>query len=55
MKKEVVPIGIRGIYPGSNGCTIFVGNEQKVFMIHVEHTIGKVIADFVREIQFAVA
>ena len=37
MKNEVVPVQIRGLLPTNSGCAIFVGNDQKVFVIQVEH------------------
>jgi hypothetical protein len=49
MKNEVVPVQIRGILPASSGCALFVGNDQKVFVIHVEPQMGKVIGDFLRD------
>ncbi len=49
MKKDVVPVEIRGILPANSGCAIFVGNDQKVFVIQVEHNMGAVIGMFLRE------
>lgn len=49
MKNDVVPVEIRGILPASSGCAIFVGNEEKVFVIQVEHNMGAVIGMFLRE------
>jgi bifunctional DNase/RNase len=46
MKNDVVPVDIRGILPANNGCAIFVGNDQKVFVIQVEHNMGAVIGMF---------
>ena len=40
---------IRGILPANSGCAIFVGNEQKVFVIQVEHNMGAVIGMFLRD------
>ncbi len=49
MKREVVPIGIRGILPTQqNGCAIFVGNEAKVFVIQVDMAMGRAIGDFLQ-------
>jgi bifunctional DNase/RNase len=48
MKKDVVPIEIRGILPAASGCAIFVGNDEKVFVIQVEPTMGRTISDFLR-------
>ena len=49
MKSDVVPVEIRGILPANSGCAIFVGNERKVFVIQVEHTMGQVIGMFLRD------
>ncbi len=49
MKNDVVPIEIRGILPVNSGCAIFVGNEEKVFVIQVEHNMGAVIGMFMRD------
>ena len=49
MKNDVVPIQIRGILPANSGCAIFVGNDEKVFVINVEPTMGAVIGMFLRE------
>src|SRR5436190_1144890 len=49
MKKDAVPVDIRGILPANSGCAIFVGNDEKVFVIQVEHNMGQVISMFLRE------
>ena len=49
MKNEVVPVQIRGILPANSGCAIFVGNDEKVFVIQVEHNLGQVIGMFLRD------
>src|SRR5205085_7860948 len=49
MKKDVLPVSIRGILPANAGCAIFVGNEEKVFVIQVEHNMGAIIGMFLRE------
>jgi hypothetical protein len=49
MKSDVVPVEIRGILPANSGCAIFLGNEQKVFVIQVEHNMGAVITMFMRQ------
>ena len=48
MKNEVVPVQIRGLLPSNTGWAIFVGNDQKVFVINVEPNIGAVIGMFLR-------
>jgi hypothetical protein len=48
VKTEVVPVQIRGILPANTSCALFVGNDQKVFVIQVEPQMGRVIGDFLR-------
>lgn len=43
MKKDVVAVQIRGLLPAQGGCALFVGNDEKVFVIQVEHTMGAII------------
>ncbi len=49
MKKEVVPVKVRGILPANSGCAIFLGNDEKVFVIQVEPNMGQVIGMFLRD------
>ena len=49
MKQDVVPVQIRGILPQNSGCALFVGNDQKVFVIQVEPQMGAVIGMFLRD------
>jgi hypothetical protein len=49
MKRDVVPVQVRGILPANSGCAVFVGNDDKVFVIQVEHNMGLVIGMFLRD------
>ncbi len=49
MKNEVVPVEIRGILPANNGCAIFIGNAEKVFVIQIESSMGLVIGRFMQD------
>lgn len=49
MKNDVVPVHIRGILPAASGCALFVGNDEKVFVINVEPQMGQVIGMFLRD------
>ena len=49
MKQDVLPVDIRGILPANTGCAIFVGNDEKVFVIQVEHNMGAVIGMFLKD------
>ena len=50
MSNDVVPVQIRGILPSNAGCAIFVGNDEKVFVINVDPQIGDVIVKFMRSV-----
>ena len=49
MKSDVLSVEIRGILPANSGCAIFVGNDEKVFVIQVEHNMGAIIGMFLRD------
>ena len=49
MKNDVVSVQIRGILPANSGCALFVGNDEKVFVINVEPQMGMVISNFLRD------
>ncbi|MBX3746065.1 MAG: bifunctional nuclease family protein [Verrucomicrobiae bacterium] len=51
MKNDVVPVQIRGLVPANGGIAIFIGNEEKVFVIQVETGMGRVISNFLRKAQ----
>jgi len=50
MKNDVVPVQIRGILPANSGCALFVGNDDKVFVINVEPNMGQIIGMFLRDV-----
>lgn len=47
MSNEVVQVSVRAIVPNEGGCTLFLGNDEKVFVIHVDRGMGEVIANFI--------
>jgi bifunctional DNase/RNase len=49
MKQDLVPVQIRGILPANAGCAVFLGNEEKVFIITVDPHMGQIIAMYLRE------
>mgnify|MGYP005834194323 CR=1 FL=1 len=49
MKNDVVPVQIRGILPSPSGVAIFLGNEDKTFVIQVDNNMGMVISMFLRD------
>jgi len=48
MSPEVVPVKIRGILPVNNGEAVFLGNNDKVFVIQIERSMGEVIKMFIQ-------
>lgn len=48
MKNDVVQIQVKGVLPTTNGCAVFVGNEEKTFVIYVDHSVGAAITMFLR-------
>jgi bifunctional DNase/RNase len=49
MKQDVVAVHVRGILPAAGGVAVFIGNDEKVFVIQVEKGIGTVISNFLRK------
>lgn len=47
--KDVVQVQIRGIVPANTGSAVFVGNEEKVFVISVDPNMGQIIRMYLRE------
>jgi bifunctional DNase/RNase len=43
MQNDVEEVSIKGVMPTSNGCAIFLGNDNKTFVIYVDQTIGNAI------------
>lgn len=48
MKNDVVEVQVRGVLPTTNGCAVFVGNDEKTFVIYVDHSVGAAITMFLR-------
>lgn len=46
MSKNVVPVQIKGLIPTNAGIAVFLGNEEKVFVIYVDHGVGAAIGMF---------
>ena len=43
MSNDVVVTTIKGVMPTTNGCAVFLGNEEKTFVIYVDHSVGSAI------------
>jgi bifunctional DNase/RNase len=46
MSKPVIEVEIRGLAATSGGCAVFLGNEEKVFVMFVDQSVGAAIAMF---------
>ena len=45
--KEVIEIGIRAVIPTATGCALFLGNEEKVFVIYMDPLVGHAIGQLI--------
>ena len=43
MNNDSAEVTVKGVMPTSNGCAIFLGNEDKTFVIYVDPSIGNAI------------
>jgi bifunctional DNase/RNase len=48
MSKPVVDVQVRAVIPTSGGCAVFLGNDEKVFVIYVDQSVGAAITMFMR-------
>jgi bifunctional DNase/RNase len=49
MNKSVVPVEIRTVLPFNAGRAVFLGNDEKVFVIYVDESVGQAISMFLNE------
>ncbi len=49
MSKPVVEIGVRAVLPTTAGRAVFLGNEEKTFVIYVDESVGTAIAMFIHQ------
>jgi hypothetical protein len=43
MQNDVVEVFVKGVMPTANGCAVFLGNDEKTFVIYVDHSVGNAI------------
>jgi len=43
MNNDVVTVSVKGVMPTANGCAVFLGNDDKTFVIYVDHSVGNAI------------
>jgi bifunctional DNase/RNase len=44
MPKDYVEVEVKGVMPTANGCAVFLGNDDKNFVIYVDHSVGNAIS-----------
>ena len=44
MKEEIVEIATKGLMPTANGCAVFLGNDDKTFVIYVDPGVGNALS-----------
>lgn len=48
MAKTVVKVQVKAVLPTKEGCAVFLGNDQKTFIIFVDQSMGATITMFMR-------
>ena len=48
MSKPVVEVQVRGMAATNGGCAVFLGNEDKVFVMFVDQSVGAAITMFMQ-------
>ncbi len=43
MQTDAVPVTVKGVMPTANGCAVFLGDDDKTFVIYVDHAVGNAI------------
>ena len=51
MDNQVVQVLVKGVMPTSSGCAVFLGNDEKTFVIYVDQGIGEAIQRAVDSVQ----
>ncbi len=49
MNKPVVPVEVRTVLPFNAGRAVFIGNDEKVFVIYVDESVGQAITMFMND------
>jgi bifunctional DNase/RNase len=50
-KNDMVPVQVRVVLPTNNGSAVFIGDDEKTFVIYVDQSVGAAITMFMRGIQ----
>src|SRR5947199_6194322 len=50
MNKTVIEVQVRDVFATSGGCALFIDNNEKLYIIYVDQTVGSAITMFMRHI-----
>jgi bifunctional DNase/RNase len=51
MDKSVIEVQVKGVMPTTNGCAVFLGTQEKTYVIYMDRAIGETIQRAVNGIQ----
>lgn len=51
MQNDVQRVTIKGVMPTSNGCALFIGTDDKTFIIYVDAQIGNTISMIINQVE----
>ncbi len=51
MQNDTVKASIKGVMPTSNGCAVFLGTDEKTFVIYVDQFIGNAISMVINNVK----
>lgn len=51
MQNDVVKVSIKGVMPTNNGCALFLGPQDKTFIIYVDPQVGAAISMIINEME----
>jgi bifunctional DNase/RNase len=43
MQNDVIAVTIKGLAPAAHGCAVFLGNDDKTFIIYIDQSVGNAI------------
>lgn len=46
-QSDLIPIRVHAVVPTNTGSAVFVGNEEKVFVIYMDNSVGSAISMFI--------
>lgn len=47
-ESNVVSVEVKAVLPTSGGCAVFLGNNEKTFVIYIDHSVGLAITMAIR-------